>query len=78
MDGGSDILMVETIFGTLNAKAALYAVGEYLEVTGLDIPVFVSGTLVDQSGRKPTCSFVRKICDGRWSDSGRCEICSMV
>eukprot|EP00984_Skeletonema_dohrnii_P018593 scaffold8716_cov124-Skeletonema_dohrnii-CCMP3373.AAC.1 len=51
MDGGADILMVETIFDTLNAKAALYAVGEYLEVTGLDVPVFVSGTLVDQSGR---------------------------
>ena len=51
MDGGADILMVETIFDTLNAKAALYAVGEYLEFTGLDIPVFVSGTLVDQSGR---------------------------
>ena len=51
MDGGADILMVETIFDTLNAKAALYAVGEYLEATGLDIPVFVSGTLVDQSGR---------------------------
>ena len=50
MDGGSDILMVETIFDTLNAKAALYAIGEYLECTGLDIPVFVSGTLVDQSG----------------------------
>jgi len=78
MDGGSDILMVETIFDTLHAVAALYAVGEYLEVTSFDIPVFVSGTLVDQSGRKPTCSFVRKICDGRWSDSGQCEICSMV
>ena len=51
VDGGSDILMVETIFDTLNAKAALYAIGEYLECTGLDIPVFVSGTLVDQSGR---------------------------
>jgi len=51
VDGGSDILMVETIFDTLNAKAALYAVGEYLEFSGLDIPVFVSGTLVDQSGR---------------------------
>merc|ERR1719491_1964226 len=51
VDGGSDILMVETIFDTLNAKAALYAIGEYLERTGLDIPVFVSGTLVDQSGR---------------------------
>jgi 5-methyltetrahydrofolate--homocysteine methyltransferase len=51
VDGGADILIVETIFDTLNAKAALYAVGEYLEVSGLDIPVFVSGTLVDQSGR---------------------------
>ena len=51
MDGGSDVLMVETIFDTLNAKAALYAIGEYLEFTGLDIPVFISGTLVDQSGR---------------------------
>merc|ERR1719199_705252 len=51
MDGGCDILMVETIFDTLNAKAAVYAVGEYLEFSGLDIPVFVSGTLVDQSGR---------------------------
>ena len=76
MDSGSDILMVETIFDTLNAKAALYAVGEYLEVTGFDIPVFVSGTLIDQSGRKPTCIFVREIYDGRWSNSGRCEICS--
>jgi len=51
MDGGADILNVETIFDTLNAKAALYAIGEYLEFSGLDIPVFVSGTLVDQSGR---------------------------
>jgi len=51
VDGGCDILMVETIFDTLNAKAAVYAVGEYLEMSGLDIPLFVSGTLVDQSGR---------------------------
>ena len=51
IDGGSDILIVETIFDTLNAKAALYAIGEFLEDSGLDIPVFVSGTLVDQSGR---------------------------
>ncbi|EEC44210.1 methionine synthase [Phaeodactylum tricornutum CCAP 1055/1] len=51
VDGGADVLMVETIFDTLNAKAALYAIGEFLEFSGLDIPVFVSGTLVDQSGR---------------------------
>jgi len=51
MDGGADILIVETIFDTLNAKAALFAIGEYLEQAGVDIPVFVSGTLVDLSGR---------------------------
>jgi len=51
VDGGCDILMVETIFDTLNAKAAVYAVGEYLEMSGQDIPLFISGTLVDQSGR---------------------------
>ena len=51
MDGGADILIVETIFDTLNAKAALYAIGEYLEHAEVDIPVFVSGTLVDLSGR---------------------------
>jgi len=51
VDGGADILMVETIFDTLNAKAAVFAIGEYLEASGLDIPLFISGTLVDQSGR---------------------------
>lgn len=51
VDGGSDILIVETTFDTLNAKCALCAITEYLEITGLDIPVFVLGTLVDQSGR---------------------------
>ncbi|CAE7577233.1 mtr, partial [Symbiodinium microadriaticum] len=51
VDGGADILMVETIFDTLNAKAALFAIGELLEVMEVDIPVFVSGTLVDMSGR---------------------------
>eukprot|EP00538_Stauroneis_constricta_P012612 CAMPEP_0119547530 /NCGR_PEP_ID=MMETSP1352-20130426/1633_1 /TAXON_ID=265584 /ORGANISM="Stauroneis constricta, Strain CCMP1120" /LENGTH=1423 /DNA_ID=CAMNT_0007592477 /DNA_START=1 /DNA_END=4272 /DNA_ORIENTATION=+ len=51
VDGGCDILMVETIFDTLNAKAAVYAIGEFLEMTGIDMPLFISGTLVDQSGR---------------------------
>ena len=51
VDGGADILIVETIFDTLNAKAALFAITEFLDYSGLDIPVFVSGTLVDQSGR---------------------------
>ncbi|KAJ1556341.1 hypothetical protein HK405_000444 [Cladochytrium tenue] len=52
LDGGCDILMVETIFDTLNAKAALYAIDLVIEVDGYDQPpVFVSGTIVDQSGR---------------------------
>jgi 5-methyltetrahydrofolate--homocysteine methyltransferase len=51
VDGGADILIVETIFDTLNAKAALFAIGEFLEHAEVDIPVFVSGTLVDLSGR---------------------------
>ena len=41
MDGGADILIVETIFDTLNAKAAIFAIGEYLEHTGLDVPLFL-------------------------------------
>ncbi|KAJ3069800.1 hypothetical protein HDU98_007149 [Podochytrium sp. JEL0797] len=52
LDGGSDILMVETIFDTLNAKAALYAIDVVFDDKGYDrVPVFVSGTIVDQSGR---------------------------
>ncbi len=51
VDGGADILLVETIFDTLNAKAALFAIQEFNESTGLDIPVMVSGTITDASGR---------------------------
>lgn len=51
MDGGVDLLLVETIFDTLNAKAALFAIEEVKEESGLDIPVMVSGTITDASGR---------------------------
>ncbi len=51
LDGGADILMVETIFDTLNAKAALFAVMELLEQRQLDIPIWISGTITDASGR---------------------------
>jgi 5-methyltetrahydrofolate--homocysteine methyltransferase len=51
IDGGVDILLVETIFDTLNAKAALYAIEEVKEELGLDIPIMVSGTITDASGR---------------------------
>ncbi|MHB1353394.1 MAG: methionine synthase [Thiobacillus sp.] len=49
--GGADILMVETIFDTLNAKAALFAVEEYFEANALRLPVMISGTITDASGR---------------------------
>ncbi len=51
LDGGSDLLLVETIFDTLNAKAALYAISEYFDETGKEVPVMVSGTITDASGR---------------------------
>ncbi|HYE51073.1 MAG TPA: homocysteine S-methyltransferase family protein [Azospirillaceae bacterium] len=51
VEGGADILLVETIFDTLNAKAALFAVDEVLEETGLALPVMISGTITDRSGR---------------------------
>jgi len=51
LDGGSDILLVETIFDTLNAKAALYAIEEVKEERNIDTPVMVSGTITDASGR---------------------------
>ena len=52
LDGGADILMVETIFDTLNAKAALFAIDSILEERGIDeFPVMVSGTITDKSGR---------------------------
>ncbi|PPV10412.1 homocysteine S-methyltransferase family protein [Xanthomonas axonopodis pv. vasculorum] len=51
IDGGADTLMVETIFDTLNAKAALYAIEEVFEARGGRLPVMVSGTITDASGR---------------------------
>ncbi len=51
MDGGSDILLVETVFDTLNAKAALMAISQYQDEQNIKIPVMVSGTITDASGR---------------------------
>jgi len=51
IDGGVDILLVETVFDTLNAKAALFAIDELKEERSSDIPVMVSGTITDASGR---------------------------
>ena len=51
IEGGADVLMVETIFDTLNAKAALFAIDEVFEATGERLPIIVSGTVTDASGR---------------------------
>ena len=51
LDGGVDILLVETIFDTLNAKAALFAIEEVKEERNIEVPIMVSGTITDASGR---------------------------
>ena len=51
MEGGADLLLVETVFDTLNAKAALYAIDELFDEVGQRIPVMISGTITDASGR---------------------------
>jgi 5-methyltetrahydrofolate--homocysteine methyltransferase len=51
LDGGSHLIMVETIFDTLNAKAALFAIDEISEARGQRIPILISGTITDASGR---------------------------
>jgi 5-methyltetrahydrofolate--homocysteine methyltransferase len=51
VEGGSDLLLVETIFDTLNAKAALFAIDEYFEKSGQRLPLIISGTVTDASGR---------------------------
>lgn len=51
LDGGSDLLLVETVFDTLNAKAALFAIEEVKDERKIDVPVMLSGTITDASGR---------------------------
>ena len=51
VEGGSDLLLVETIFDTLNAKAALFAIDEVFEELGVQLPLMISGTITDLSGR---------------------------
>ncbi|MCO5097136.1 MAG: methionine synthase, partial [Rhodocyclaceae bacterium] len=50
-DGGADLILVETIFDTLNAKAALFAVEQYFDAVGRRLPIMISGTITDASGR---------------------------
>jgi 5-methyltetrahydrofolate--homocysteine methyltransferase len=54
LEGGADLLLVETVFDTLNCKAALFAIDSVVEEMGLEVPVIISGTITDQSGRTLT------------------------
>ncbi|HEY0894764.1 MAG TPA: homocysteine S-methyltransferase family protein, partial [Cellvibrio sp.] len=49
--GGADIILIETIFDTLNAKAAVFAVKQYFDNVGFELPIMISGTITDASGR---------------------------
>ena len=51
VDGGSDIILIETIFDTLNAKAAIFATQKYFRDSGTELPIMISGTITDASGR---------------------------
>jgi 5-methyltetrahydrofolate--homocysteine methyltransferase len=51
LDGGADMLLIETIFDTLNAKAAIYAIIEACDERQIDVPIMISGTITDRSGR---------------------------
>ncbi len=51
MEGGADIILIETIFDTLNAKAAIFAVQDVFRESGIELPIMISGTITDQSGR---------------------------
>ncbi|MDE6858184.1 MAG: homocysteine S-methyltransferase family protein, partial [Alistipes sp.] len=62
LDGGADILLVETVFDTLNAKAALYAIDALGAERGVKVPVMVSGTLADSSGRTLSGQVVEAFC----------------
>ncbi len=62
LDGGADVLLIETVFDTLNAKAALYAVDRLSEELGRDIPAMLSGTLADASGRTLSGQTVEAFC----------------
>jgi len=54
VEGGADIILIETIFDTLNAKAAIFAVKQVFEEDGIELPIMISGTITDQSGRTLT------------------------
>ena len=69
IEGGADLILIETIFDTLNAKAAIYAVQEVFEQLGFELPIMISGTITDASGRtlsgQTTEAFWNSICHAK-------------
>ncbi|MDB0051422.1 methionine synthase [Gammaproteobacteria bacterium] len=63
IDGGADIIMIETAFDTLNAKAAISAINECFEAKGLTLPIMISGTITDASGRTLSGQTVAAFCN---------------
>ncbi len=51
VEGGSDLILIETVFDTLNAKAAIYATQQFFIDSGIELPIMISGTITDASGR---------------------------
>lgn len=51
VEGGADLILIETVFDTLNAKAAVFAVKTEFEALGVELPIMISGTITDASGR---------------------------
>jgi 5-methyltetrahydrofolate--homocysteine methyltransferase len=68
-DGGADLILVETIFDTLNAKAALFAIEQHFDAIGRRLPIMISGTITDASGRtlsgQTTEAFWNSLCHAR-------------
>ena len=63
IDGGADIILVETVFDTLNAKAAIFAIQSCYESTGKNLPLMISGTITDASGRTLSGQTVEAFCN---------------
>ena len=63
IEGGADIIMIETAFDTLNAKAAVFAVSEFFEANGMTLPIMISGTITDASGRTLSGQTVAAFCN---------------
>lgn len=73
IEGGADILLVETIFDTLNAKAALFAIQQIFDETGNRLPVMISGTITDKSGRTLSGQTTEAF-GTRYPTSARCRL----